>query len=122
MLFVGPQVVAEDEAAPANQAKAAGAQPYAADTSTNPGGDTGTQAAPVPDIDARAIFTDKCGSCHTLSAAGTSGDVGPNLDETTRDAAGVEDIMRSGSGSMPSFDGELGEPEISAVAAFVAGG
>ena len=26
------------------------------------------------------LFTANCGSCHTLSAAGTSGTIGPNLD------------------------------------------
>ena len=28
----------------------------------------------------RKLFADKCGGCHTLAAAGTSGTVGPNLD------------------------------------------
>jgi len=28
----------------------------------------------------RQLFSDKCGGCHTLAAAGTSGTVGPNLD------------------------------------------
>ena len=27
------------------------------------------------------LFTQKCGSCHTLTAAGTNADVGPNLDD-----------------------------------------
>ncbi len=27
------------------------------------------------------LFKEKCGSCHTLAAAGTNGQVGPNLDE-----------------------------------------
>lgn len=26
------------------------------------------------------LFTQKCGSCHTLTGAGTNGDIGPNLD------------------------------------------
>src|SRR5262245_40199325 len=28
----------------------------------------------------RALFTSKCGTCHTLAQAGTSATVGPNLD------------------------------------------
>ena len=32
----------------------------------------------------KQIFTQKCGSCHVLADAGTSGTVGPNLDEAFR--------------------------------------
>ena len=28
----------------------------------------------------KQLFKDKCGSCHTLANAGTSGTIGPNLD------------------------------------------
>jgi len=28
----------------------------------------------------KQVFTQTCGSCHTLAAAGTSGTIGPNLD------------------------------------------
>jgi mono/diheme cytochrome c family protein len=30
------------------------------------------------------VFTEKCGSCHTLQAAGTAGTVGPDLDDVLR--------------------------------------
>jgi mono/diheme cytochrome c family protein len=30
----------------------------------------------------RQLFSSKCGGCHTLAAAGTSGNVGPNLDHS----------------------------------------
>jgi len=108
MLFVGPQVVAEDE--PAKEG-AAGAAPYAGQAS-------GGAAAPV---DGKALFSDRCGSCHTLSTAGTSGGVGPNLDDSSLDAAAIETIVRDGTGSMPAFGGELSDGEITAVADFVAG-
>jgi mono/diheme cytochrome c family protein len=62
-----------------------------------------------------------CGSCHTLQSAGTSGQVGPNLDGLSLDAAGIEAIVRDGRGGMPSFGGDLSDAEISAVASFVAG-
>ena len=100
MLLIGPEVIAEDKAQPAG--KAAGAQPYAAP-------------------DGKSVFTDRCGSCHTLSAAGTSGQVGPNLDGVSLGASQIEGIVRDGSGGMPSFGGDLSDAEISAVAAFVAG-
>lgn len=34
----------------------------------------------------KAMFTQKCGSCHTLSRAGTQGTTGPNLDDSFRAA------------------------------------
>jgi mono/diheme cytochrome c family protein len=106
MLFIGPQLVAEDK--PADQGgEAAGAAPYAAQASSS-------------GADGEALFTDRCGSCHTLSAAGTSGSTGPNLDETELDAAAIEGIVRDGSGTMPAFGGELSDEEVRAVAAFVA--
>jgi cytochrome c6 len=112
LLFVGPRVVAEDKPE-AQGADEAGAAPYADQPSGGgPGG-----AGP----DGRAVFTDNCGSCHTLSAAGTSGTRGPNLDDTSLDAAAIEDIVRDGSGGMPAFGGDLSDEQISAVAEFVAG-
>jgi mono/diheme cytochrome c family protein len=111
MMFAGPQVVAEDK--PAEQSsEAAGAAPYA---SQGEGGE-GSKAA-----DGEAVFTDTCGGCHTLSAAGTSGTTGPNLDEVSLDAGAIEGIVRDGRGGMPAFGGDLTDDEIAAVAAFVAG-
>lgn len=111
MMFAGPQVVAEDK--PAEQSsEAAGAAPYA---SQGEGGE-GSKAA-----DGEAVFTDTCGGCHTLSAAGTSGTTGPNLDEVSLGASAIEGIVRDGRGGMPAFGGDLSDDEIAAVAAFVAG-
>jgi YVTN family beta-propeller protein len=70
----------------------------------------------------KAVFASAgCGGCHTLAAAGASGQVGPNLDELKPDAAAVEAVVNSGSGVMPSFKGKLSSEEIKAVAAFVSG-
>ena len=121
MMFVGPQVIAEDK--PAEEGgEAAGAAPYA-DQADSGGEDTGddTEGGGEAAADGEALFTDNCGSCHTLSAAGTSGSVGPNLDDTSLDAAAIESIVRDGSGSMPAFGGELSDAEITAVAEYVAG-
>jgi mono/diheme cytochrome c family protein len=38
-------------------------------------------------VDAKAVFTQDCSSCHTLAAAGATGTVGPNLDNLAADAA-----------------------------------
>jgi mono/diheme cytochrome c family protein len=47
---------------------------------------TGSEdGAPVPiesqDQDAKELFATNCGTCHTLAAAGTDGNYGPNLDQ-----------------------------------------
>ena len=71
--------------------------------------------------DGEALFTGNCGSCHALSAAGTSGTAGPNLDDNSLDAAAVESIVRDGTGGMPALSEKLSDDEIRAVAEFVAG-
>jgi cytochrome c6 len=111
LLFLGPQVIAEDRP-DAEDAKAAAA--------ARDGGAGGGGGA-APEGDGKAVFSDNCGSCHTLSAAGTSGSVGPNLDGVALDAAAIEGIVRDGRGGMPALGDKLSADEISAVAQFVAG-
>ena len=66
------------------------------------------------------VFADAgCENCHTLSAAGATGTVGPNLDEAKPDAAEVERKVRSGGGGMPSFEDRLSDQEIQDVAEYV---
>lgn len=60
-----------------------------------------------------------CGGCHTLGAAGSSGTVGPNLDDTKPSAELVVDRVTNGKGVMPPFKGSLTEQQIEHVAAFV---
>jgi mono/diheme cytochrome c family protein len=60
-----------------------------------------------------------CGGCHTLEAAGSSGSVGPNLDEAKPDLELAVDRVTNGSGAMPSFKDQLSEQEIADVAAYV---
>jgi mono/diheme cytochrome c family protein len=45
-------------------------------------------------FDAKAAFTESCGSCHVLADAGTTGQVGPDLD-TVLPALSGEDILQS---------------------------
>ena len=73
------------------------------------------------EADGSAVFASAgCGGCHTLAAAGTSGSVGPNLDDLQPDDGTVEAAVRGGPGVMPSFEGDLSDSEIAAVAAYVA--
>ncbi|CAN5121530.1 hypothetical protein BH18ACT12_BH18ACT12_08560 [soil metagenome] len=68
-----------------------------------------------------AVFADAdCGACHTLAAAGTSGQVGPNLDTVRRGYEQVRSKVENGGGAMPSFKSDLSAQQIRDVAAFVA--
>ncbi|HTT93235.1 MAG TPA: cytochrome c [Solirubrobacterales bacterium] len=69
----------------------------------------------------KEVFTSTCGSCHTLQAAGTSGEVGPDLDQLEPDLATVEHQVVNGGGGMPAFgnEGVLDAKEIKAVATYV---
>jgi mono/diheme cytochrome c family protein len=102
MLLVGPAVIANDD--PSVAVNKAGSGPYAKSAKA----------------DGAALFKSSCGSCHTLSAAGTSGQVGPNLDGVSLSASEIESVMRGGRGAMPSFEGKLSDAEIAAVASYVA--
>ena len=68
--------------------------------------------------DGPEIFTDSCGGCHTLEAAGTAGTVGPDLDEALagQDAEWIEEAIRNPeaeiaenfeAGVMPVFDCDI---------------
>ena len=67
----------------------------------------------------REVFVSNCGSCHTLSDAGTTGGIGPNLDEISLSTDEVEAQVRAGGGGMPSFEDTLSDEEIQEVAAYV---
>jgi len=65
------------------------------------------------------IFTANCGSCHTLKDAGTTGNVGPNLDQLKPSLAIVQKQVTNGGGAMPAFKGTLTAAQIMAVAKYV---
>ena len=69
----------------------------------------GKAAAPQAPSGAQAqgkqIFIQSCGTCHTLADAGTSGKVGPVLDQVKPDKARVLAAIKNGglgSGTMPA--------------------
>ncbi len=68
----------------------------------------------------KQVFVSNCGGCHTLGAAGTTGSVGPNLDQLKPNAARVQRQVRNGGPGMPSFAGRLSNAQIAAVAKYVA--
>jgi cbb3-type cytochrome c oxidase subunit III len=65
------------------------------------------------------IFTANCGSCHTLADAGTTGTVGPNLDQLKPPLAIVQHQVINGGSVMPAFKGTLTPAQITAVAKYV---
>ncbi|MCK1976730.1 c-type cytochrome [Jeotgalicoccus huakuii] len=68
------------------------------------------------------VFNDlirtNCTSCHGGELAGGSG---PNLIEPDLQPEMVEAFVRSGSGEMPAFEGQLTDEEITAISEYVAG-
>ena len=95
VLLIGPQLIGAEKPPPTPQQSAATA------------------------TDGKTVFAENCGSCHTLSDAGASGAIGPNLDDARPDAATVKAFVRGGGGGMPAFGGNLSNAEIDAVAAYV---
>jgi mono/diheme cytochrome c family protein len=83
-------------------------------STTGPGPPSGDVAA------GKTVFeTAGCTTCHTLAAAGSTGTIGPNLDQAKPSAALVVERVTNGKGVMPSFQGRLTEQQIQDVAAFV---
>jgi mono/diheme cytochrome c family protein len=81
-------------------------------------------AAPAGDpVAGKDVFLNVagCGSCHTLADAGTTGNVGPNLDDAKPPLDRVIDRVTNGKPPMPAFgaDGILTETQIQDVAAYV---
>jgi mono/diheme cytochrome c family protein len=79
----------------------------------------GTGVTAEKPTDGKSIFTANCGSCHTLADAGTSGNVGPNLDDAKPPKELVVERVTNGQGVMPSFKDSLDEQQIKAVADYV---
>ncbi|MDX6487930.1 MAG: hypothetical protein QOK13_545 [Gaiellaceae bacterium] len=60
-----------------------------------------------------------CVACHTLKAAGSTGNVGPNLDDRKPSYDKVIERVTNGKPPMPAFKGNLSTSQIQAVARFV---
>jgi mono/diheme cytochrome c family protein len=112
---------AEEAAPPAEETEEAPAE----ETEEAPAEEKGEEEAGAGEsamlAEGKTIFTSTCASCHTLKEAGTSGEVGPNLDELEPSQSTVEHQVQNGGGGMPAFgnEGILKKNEIKAVATYV---
>ena len=91
------------------------------DISAYVGAVAGTGATAEKPTDGKSIFTSACGSCHTLADAGTTGAVGPNLDQSKPSKELAVDRVTNGRGAMPAFKDSLDAAQIEAVSEYVAG-
>jgi len=95
------------------------------ETTATPETVVGTLPAAAPELTGdptagKAIFTSAgCVGCHTLADAGSTGNVGPNLDEAKPDSELVVTRVTKGMGAMPPFAGQLTDQQIADVAAYV---
>ncbi len=70
--------------------------------------------------DGAAVFAEAgCGSCHTFEAAGSTGTIGPNLDEASPSTELAIERVTEGMGAMPAFGDQLSPEQIRAVAEYV---
>ena len=98
----------------------AAASTESATTSTEQTTTTAAAGGSATSAEGKRIFTSAgCVACHTLKAAGSSGTVGPNLDERKPSYDKVIERVTNGKPPMPSFRGKLSASEIQAVARFV---
>jgi mono/diheme cytochrome c family protein len=95
-----------------NSSSSSGASSAPASSSSS-GGTQNASAA------GKQVFTQNCGGCHTLKDAGTSGSVGPDLDQLKPPKATVVRQVNNGGGPMPAFKGRLSAAQINDVATYV---
>jgi cbb3-type cytochrome c oxidase subunit III len=69
--------------------------------------------------DPQVLFESNCGSCHVLADAGTSGTVGPNLDQAKPQLQAAIRQITNGGGGMPAFEGQLTEQQIQRLAQYI---
>jgi len=105
-----PALVVDDnrESAGGGGGGTAAATPSGGDEeSSQEGGGGGATAGggETASTEGKLIFTQSCGTCHTLADAGTNGQVGPSLDELKPDKQRVLSAIEKGglgTGTMPA--------------------
>jgi sulfite dehydrogenase len=67
----------------------------------------------------KVFQTAGCAGCHTLKDAGSTGNVGPNLDQAKPPLSLAVERVTHGAGAMPNFTGQLSTKQIADVTAYV---
>ena len=97
--------------------------PPSEDQGSETGGETGAAGGTQEtggDVDGAAVFAEAgCGSCHAFEAAGSTGTIGPNLDEAAPSTDLAIERVTEGMGAMPAFGDQLSPEQIRAVAEYV---
>jgi cytochrome c553 len=88
-------------------------------TESGGGGEGGGAAEGDPAAGKEVFASAGCGSCHTFADAGSTGTVGPDLDQSSVDFEGAVQQVTNGGGGMPPFGGQLSEEDIANVAAYI---
>jgi cbb3-type cytochrome c oxidase subunit III len=104
---------------PTNLVTGQDAEDVAAFVAANAGVQGFVVAKAVSGTNGKSIFQAKCASCHTLKDAGTTGTVGPNLDQLKPPFSIVQHQVINGGAVMPAFKGVLTDEQIKAVAKYV---
>ncbi|HEX9380053.1 MAG TPA: c-type cytochrome [Gaiellaceae bacterium] len=105
---------------PANLVKGQDAEDVAAFVAANAGLQGFSESQAVTGTNGKLIFTKKCGGCHTLKDAGTTGTTGPNLDQLMPTFPVAQKQVTNGGRVMPAFKDILNKAQIDAVARYVA--
>ena len=105
---------------PANLLRGQDAEDVAAFVAANAGIQGFSESQAVTGTNGKLIFTKKCGGCHTLKDAGTTGTTGPNLDQLKPAFPRAQKQVTNGGRVMPAFKDVLNKAQIDAVARYVA--
>ena len=85
-----------------------------------PAGGGEEAAGGTPEEQGKSLFASSgCGNCHVLADAGSSGAVGPNLDEAKPSLEEAARQIANGGNGMPAYEGQLSEEQIQALAKYL---
>jgi len=105
---------------PANLVRGKDAEDVAAFVAANAGVTAFAESQLISGTNGKQIFQKKCAGCHTLKDAGTTGTIGPNLDQLKPPFPTVQRQVTNGGAKMPPFKNVLSAAQITAVAKYVA--
>ena len=115
----GKEVAGESPAATTDRSGSLPGQTASTPTTTAAAPATTPSSTGDPAAGKQVFASAGCGGCHILKDAGSSGTVGPNLDDLKPSESRVAHQVTVGGGPMPAFKGQLTDAQIQDVAAYV---